>query len=317
MLTSSTNTSYYVLLDVTKNIELKPMVEQNKARKTSSSRQGKGSAYSLRVPIEFEGRLVASVEQRLDGGVLSGVLSEERATPTAWKTPPHVWLANLPAYDFNGEPTTQPTEAMADARAIEGFIRRFGVLRGVAVADPIREKLEQGITEAEQTIHELRSKGLEKTSQVGLFAANPSVFPPDPNGLYFYENASEFTRTQALLRKAWTGDEAAIRSIEGETAGGLEVCSSVKYGISLTAKTLWSLICVLFLRDHAAGRTSVCRNPECPAPYFLKRRSTQKFCDSQTCTAYAQRQYALRWWREEGSARRSKERNKSRNRRPK
>jgi hypothetical protein len=44
-------------------------------------------------------------------------------------------------------------------------------------------------------------------------------------------------------------------------------------------------------------RLAICRNPDCPAPYFLAKRSTQKYCERGDCTAYAQRQYALDWWK--------------------
>ena len=44
-----------------------------------------------------------------------------------------------------------------------------------------------------------------------------------------------------------------------------------------------------------------CENPECPAPYFLKARKTQRFCERGPCLAYGQRQHALSWWRRVGT----------------
>lgn len=49
-----------------------------------------------------------------------------------------------------------------------------------------------------------------------------------------------------------------------------------------------------------------CGNADCPTPYFLGRRIDQKFCERGDCTSYAQRQYALKWWRREGEKRRAK-----------
>ena len=49
-----------------------------------------------------------------------------------------------------------------------------------------------------------------------------------------------------------------------------------------------------------------CGNPGCTAPYFLARRSDQKYCERGECTQYAQSRYALRWWGEHGSAWRAK-----------
>jgi|SRR5712692_5819888 len=49
-----------------------------------------------------------------------------------------------------------------------------------------------------------------------------------------------------------------------------------------------------------------CGNPHCPAPYFLAKRRTQKYCERGACTAYAQRQYVKAWWDKEGRKRRAR-----------
>lgn len=43
-------------------------------------------------------------------------------------------------------------------------------------------------------------------------------------------------------------------------------------------------------------RTAKCANPECPAPYFLAARSTQRYCERGECTKYAVRKKALKYW---------------------
>jgi hypothetical protein len=55
---------------------------------------------------------------------------------------------------------------------------------------------------------------------------------------------------------------------------------------------------------HRSARFARCHNPGCPAPYFLAKRRSQKFCERGDCTAYAQRKYALKWWHDEGQKRR-------------
>lgn len=55
-----------------------------------------------------------------------------------------------------------------------------------------------------------------------------------------------------------------------------------------------------------------CHNPDCLAPYFLAKRKGQKYCERGDCTAYAQRQYALKWWNEEGQKRRQDKRQSKR-----
>lgn len=55
-----------------------------------------------------------------------------------------------------------------------------------------------------------------------------------------------------------------------------------------------------------AQRFALCRNPKCPAPYFLARRKDQKYCERGDCTEYAHKQRALSWWNREGNKRRAK-----------
>ena len=118
---------------------------------------------------------------------------------------------------------------------------------------------------------------------------------------WFLEDGVHFADAQDTLRKAWTGDGEAIADIEGQVRDALEVQPSIKRGgIELTTENLWSLICVLFLLDHKSGKTGVCGNPDCPAPYFLRKRKDQKYCERGSCSAYAQRQYALGWWERKG-----------------
>ena len=117
----------------------------------------------------------------------------------------------------------------------------------------------------------------------------------------FVVDAADFTDAQDVLRKAWAGDSGSIAEIEVQVKYALEAQPSVKAGgIELTTENLWSFICILFLLDRKAGKTGVCANPECPAPYFVRRRKDQKYCERGSCSAYAQRQYALGWWERKG-----------------
>jgi hypothetical protein len=54
------------------------------------------------------------------------------------------------------------------------------------------------------------------------------------------------------------------------------------------------------------GRFAVCENPDCPARFFLAKRSDQKYCERGECTAYAQRKYALKWWNRKGKTQRKR-----------
>jgi hypothetical protein len=46
----------------------------------------------------------------------------------------------------------------------------------------------------------------------------------------------------------------------------------------------------------ARDRFAYCANPECPAPFFIAKRSDQKYC-SEMCATPAKREAKLRWWR--------------------
>lgn len=57
-------------------------------------------------------------------------------------------------------------------------------------------------------------------------------------------------------------------------------------------------------------KLAYCHNPDCPAPHFVARRKNQKYCERGDCTAFAQRQYALDWWKREHSSKKNKRRRK-------
>jgi hypothetical protein len=57
------------------------------------------------------------------------------------------------------------------------------------------------------------------------------------------------------------------------------------FGVSLA----WALV-------EAGPRLAKCRNSECPAPYFLRNRAKQQYCERKACAAYGQRQHKLKWW---------------------
>lgn len=48
-----------------------------------------------------------------------------------------------------------------------------------------------------------------------------------------------------------------------------------------------------------------CVNSNCPAPYFIADKTTQRYC-SESCAEVFQRAYKLRWWKEHGSEQRRK-----------
>lgn len=138
----------------------------------------------------------------------------------------------------------------------------------------------------------------------------------DPKGDKFTIDSATFVHKQDLLRRAWRyissrddreGNAAALGEIEGEVEEGFDTDVVVAYRhVVLRPKDLWASVSFLFLWDFKAQKLGFCDNPECPAPFFRKKRKTQKFCEQGPCVAYAQRQYSLDWWNRVGKKRRKK-----------
>jgi hypothetical protein len=117
----------------------------------------------------------------------------------------------------------------------------------------------------------------------------------------------ELKLVQAVLRDAWKGDSEAIVSLESKVEENIKADVIPTWGfVELRIKDLETLIAFLFLMDSKAGKLGICENPDCPAPYFKKKRSTQKFCEAG-CVAYANRRYALKWWDSVGKKRRKQQ----------
>ena len=113
---------------------------------------------------------------------------------------------------------------------------------------------------------------------------------------------------QYWLREAWDGDSVAREIIYSEGARTMPWAhwDFLKGRIEFKPGNIWNAVCVLFLNDYAAGRTAICKNPGCPAPFFIKSRRSQKFCGEDLCGDYGRRQIANKWWDAHGDAWREK-----------
>jgi hypothetical protein len=129
----------------------------------------------------------------------------------------------------------------------------------------------------------------------------------DPDQNKFTIDSASFLVWRDNLRVAWQGDSVGIIDFEAQVEQGFDTDVVVAWRyVQLRPKDLWASICFLFLWDLKAGKLGFCENPDCPAPYFRKKRTTQKFCEAGPCVAYAQRQYSLDWWNRVGKKRRDK-----------
>ncbi len=75
-------------------------------------------------------------------------------------------------------------------------------------------------------------------------------------------------------------------------------------------------IAVILRAMSLATRLRFCPNASCPAPYFVARRRSQKYC-SDACALPSQREFKRRWWAEHGEARRKAPSKRSRRERGK
>jgi hypothetical protein len=264
----------------------------------SSSRKSKClGKYEINAPLSCTWvlpKLAVINELSADRYLIIGVQGKERAEPKHWRRPPHVELANLPA--------SQIGSGLVDAAAAERFTSQYGVLCGLLLDKKVKTS-EQRKIKAD-------------------LSAGPEILFPGTEGLpkpRFASTSHEFGNCLQLLRRAWEGvdsDQGSVRRIQAEAIrGGLRpMTEGVEFapaadgaGIELRVNNLWSYICLLFLIDAGAGKIGKCANPGCDAPYFLKSRRNQKFCETGECVVWAQRQYALNWWhREHGKPNRSR-----------
>lgn len=115
-----------------------------------------------------------------------------------------------------------------------------------------------------------------------------------------------------LLRKFWSGDDEYEASRREFFRVGLlhswlhQACQNPQrlwtigtYGDGTCSVRPTDSLLPLSLALAASELTAtmgICGNPDCPQKYFLKGRSTQRFCDRPACSAYGQRQHKLKWW---------------------
>jgi hypothetical protein len=232
--------------------------------------------YDARTILRFSGNAVDNA--RVQGDLIVGTVLRKSTSETDWEIPPHVALANLPTFDANDALDLNPKPRLKlEETAVEQFIRDYGLLHAKDVPEDARD-----------------------------LYTKPKSLPPD---LHFQERFSEFLSAQKLLRQAWSGT-VDFTEVEVNLQEGFEVSLWRRGELVVLTADLWKFISLLFVLDESSGKTGVCANPSCMAPYFIKERRTQKFCKAPLCMAYAARIYTQRWWDSGGKQQRAKQRKK-------
>jgi hypothetical protein len=156
-----------------------------------------------------------------------------------WKQPPHEHLAALNI----GKQEAENLHEQEAEKAVLHFVRRFGPLAA-------RER-----------------GGTIWIDRHGFHAEDAPMLIDVP----------AFLAAQKLLQEAWRGNVEALDEIAAGLTDELEL-EAHPQGLELRVRDLWTLVRLLFLRDHASGKTKVCANPDCPTPSFLQARKGQKYC---------------------------------------
>jgi hypothetical protein len=256
------------------------MVKQRRAAKTSSDSQDRNvRGYKIRAVVTCNWQMPEAVDLTkqmdfsgcMDSYWLSGTLTSVKVNPLKWRDSPHRAFANLP--HFIGQSLN--TAPLIDPKAMIHFVKRYGFLGGVVDKGRCTEGIQRLIVPTQEVVSDT-VYGAERLQSLGD------------------------AHSQSLLQFAWeTGSKEAIDEIRSQASKGFALEQLPAGGVvQIAATNLWTLICLLFLHDNAAGKTARCANPDCPAPFFLKSRRTQKICEAGDCVVWAQRRYALKWWHE-------------------
>lgn len=63
----------------------------------------------------------------------------------------------------------------------------------------------------------------------------------------------------------------------------------------------------LYILFRNSPRAKVCENPDCPSPFFIAGRKSERYC-SEDCALVFQREWKRNWWRRKGSESRRQQR---------
>jgi hypothetical protein len=255
-----------------------------------------------------------------------------KITPDKWKDLPHVALANLQAYDEQGNLISGAASGLRiDTKAAEKFVRTYGGFKeAISVGQAHSAIFKQEISQMAKYQEILRRVWTFKGHGASINSQNP-----DPSSLLMIQSDLEVQGLRLGLGLEQVRDVVSHSGVASADWDLFHVQAELGWKwlasnsflvtmfsgeqhdqIYLETGDLWKLISYLFLCDFAAKKVGYCGNPDCAAPYYLKKRKDQKFCtgaaraetgatssadespDSGSCTAYAQRQYAKNWWRE-------------------
>ena len=121
--------------------------------------------------------------------------------------------------------------------------------------------------------------------------------------------AREFALLQLAARCVSPGEEPPIGgSIDSPYLNAIHY--NEQYWANQPGPAFDPFLLVILRALHLADRMRYCPNSTCPAPYFIAKRRSQKYC-SDACALPAQREFKRAWWAEHGSEWRGKRKAKA------
>jgi hypothetical protein len=168
----------------------------------------------------------------------------------------------------------------------------------------MRVFLRTGPATAREYLHVAFANMLDAPEAIAAFTKKygPIISPGlgDENGPHDPHDLKVARAYRNGLRAAWAGDKEALAGIQRAVKHLLATIRVTGTRIEIEPRESWVAAYLLFLQDHSADKPSICANPECAAPYFIRKRSTQKYCEAGPCVAYGARQRANKWWGQHG-----------------
>jgi hypothetical protein len=226
------------------------------------------SYYTLKAPIRYYGQLPKTLEK----------LCESAYDAAGTKVRREIVVGEM---DFTSDEVGSVVE-------IDGEPRGFSF---AATATPSDEPLD--LSHRKEPAHEALANLVLDSGSLYTFTKRWGFLAGkvDQASGRFRTQPEDISAYQELLRKAWSGESAAIKTLAKDIEARLDVGPT---GVDVAVLELWNLTRLLFLRDHAARKTKVCQNPDCLSPYFLQRRKGQKFCSHKCAVLMNVRRFRRR-----------------------